>query len=62
MLTTLMFSESNLNGSFSVPVPVTGTEGTPWLKFRRSVIARSIAAMILDSGAPPPCDGNTLSA
>ena len=62
MLTTPMFSGLYRNGSFSLPVPATGAVEPPWLKFRRSVIARSIAAMMRDSGAESLFDANTLSA
>src|SRR6202035_2946968 len=50
MLTTWMGSELKTQGLFSAPQPgFVGAEGTPLLKFRRRVMARSMPAMTVDS-------------
>jgi hypothetical protein len=49
-------------GSSSVPLPETGTEGFPARKFFFMVMTRSIAAIMRDSGDPPPLELKTLTA
>ena len=62
MFTTSIFSELKTNGLSSEPFPDTGIDGMPLLKLRRSVMARSIAAITLELGAESAVEGNTFSA